>query len=393
MSTLTGSGKSLQADTTQAVREAFTRARERLDGAPDLGLVFAPPTHRLEIVRQAMRECSPTTRWLACHSGGGFDEQGFARDALVVFLVRSTRARFHEAIAAEVRSDPSRAAATLCAGFVEQAKAARESGLPLSTTLALVDGLAGVGEPLVKELRARTRTFQQIVGGASADDGAFKETPVANAERVEPRGAVVVHAFDRIGWGVGVEHGLLPATPRLTATKTRGTTIVELNGAPAFEAYRRFAASKGVTIEPGSAQRFLIAHELGVYFLNQLAHVRAPIFVGPNGELELIAQVAEGSEVCILEADPERLLTAATTAASEAKKNLGAHPIAGVLVFDCICRRMLLGRRFPDEVEAIRGVFPGVPLAGFVTYGEVARFSGRLDGWHNATTVVVAIPA
>jgi len=38
-------------------------------------------------------------------------------------------------------------------------------------------------------------------------------------------------------------------------------------------------------------------------------------------------------------------------------------------------------------------VFPDVPLAGFVTYGEIARFSGRLDGWHNATVVVAAIPA
>ncbi|MDX2008888.1 MAG: FIST N-terminal domain-containing protein [Myxococcaceae bacterium] len=393
MSTTTGSGKSQLPDTAQAVRAAYQAAMERLEGPADVGLVFAPPVHPFETVQRAMQACSPSTRWLACQSGGGFDERGFARDALVIFLVRSTRARFHDAIAADVRADPSAAAATLCAGFSDQAKAARDAGLPLSTTLALVDGLAGVGEPLVKELRARTRTFQQIVGGASADDGAFKETPVANAERVEPRGAVVVHAFDRIGWGIGVDHGLVPATPRLTATKTRGTTIVELNGAPAFEAYRRFAASKGVTLEPGSAQRFLIAHELGVYFLNQLAHVRAPIFVGPNGELEMIAQVAEGSEVCILEAEPDRLLGAATIAANEAKKSLGAHPVSGVLVFDCICRRMLLGRRFPDEVEAIRGVFPGVPLAGFVTYGEVARFSGRLDGWHNATTVVVAIPA
>jgi hypothetical protein len=393
MSTVTGSGRSVHSDTAFAVREAFELAQAGLEVAPQLGFVFAPPSHPLEAVRKAMVGCSPTTKWLACHSGGGLDTHGFARDALVVFLVQSSRARFLEGVASDVRVDPSAAAAKLCAGFPEFSKDAREAGLALSTTLALVDGLAGVGEPLVKELRARTRTFQQIVGGASADDGGFKETAVANAKGVEARGAVVVHAFDRIGWGIGVEHGLTPATPRMTATKTRGTTIVELNGAPAFEAYRRFAESKGVTLEAKSAQRFLIAHELGVYFLNQLVHVRAPLFVGPGGELHMIAQVPEGSEVCILEADPDRLVTAATTAATEAKKNLNGHPPAGVLVFDCICRRMLLGKRFPEEVEAIRRVFPDVPLAGFVTYGEVARFSGRLDGWHNATAVVVAIPA
>jgi hypothetical protein len=37
-------------------------------------------------------------------------------------------------------------------------------------------------------------------------------------------------------------------------------------------------------------------------------------------------------------------------------------------------------------------VVPGTPIAGFLTYGEIARYSGRLDGWHNTTAVVAAIP-
>ena len=45
------------------------------------------------------------------------------------------------------------------------------------------------------------------------------------------------------------------------------------------------------------------------------------------------------------------------------------------------------------EIDAIRKVFPDTPVAGFLTYGEIARFRGRLDGWHNTTTVVAAIPA
>ena len=36
---------------------------------------------------------------------------------------------------------------------------------------------------------------------------------------------------------------------------------------------------------------------------------------------------------------------------------------------------------------------PDVPVAGLLTYGEIARFKGRLEGWHNTTAVVVAIPA
>ena len=64
-----------------------------------------------------------------------------------------------------------------------------------------------------------------------------------------------------------------------------------------------------------------------------------------------------------------------------------------MLLFDCVCRGMILDGRFGQEIEAVRSVFPGVPVAGLLTYGEIARFKGRLDGWHNTTAVVAAIPA
>ena len=54
---------------------------------------------------------------------------------------------------------------------------------------------------------------------------------------------------------------------------------------------------------------------------------------------------------------------------------------------------MILQKGFDREIEAVRSVFGDVPTAGFLTYGEIARYRGRLDGWHNATAVVVAIPS
>jgi hypothetical protein len=66
------------------------------------------------------------------------------------------------------------------------------------------------------------------------------------------------------------------------------------------------------------------------------------------------------------------------------------HP--GVLLFDCGCRGMILKNGFDKEIEAVRSVFGNVPIAGFLTYGEIARYPGKLNGWHNATAVVVAIP-
>ena len=96
--------------------------------------------------------------------------------------------------------------------------------------------------------------------------------------------------------------------------------------------------------------------------------------------------------ISILDGDPESMLNAAKSAAEEAREHLEGAEAAGVLVFDCVCRGMILKDDFHREISAVREVFGDVPVAGFLTYGEIARYHGRLEGWHNATAVVVAIP-
>jgi len=86
------------------------------------------------------------------------------------------------------------------------------------------------------------------------------------------------------------------------------------------------------------------------------------------------------------------MVEAARSAAEEAKKHLGGKKAAGVLLFDCVCRGMILKEGFQKEIDAVRSVFGDAPITGFLTYGEIARYEGKLDGWHNATAVVVAIP-
>src|SRR5262245_25369683 len=122
-----------------------------------------------------------------------------------------------------------------------------------------------------------------------------------------------------------------------------------------------------------------------------LKKARAPLSVNEKGGLSCAAEIPQGAGVCILGGSRDDLVAAAKRAALEAKERLGNTPAAGILLFDCICRGEILKEDFAREVRAIREVFPNVPLAGFLTYGEIARYSGRLDGWHNATAVVCAI--
>jgi methyl-accepting chemotaxis protein len=178
----------------------------------------------------------------------------------------------------------------------------------------------------------------------------------------------------------------------MRVTKASGNVVQQVNGAPAFEIYRAHAAQRGVKLTPESASQYMIANELGIHFFDKVSRARAPLSASAEGALTCAAAIPEGAMISILDGEPDSMVGAASSAAEEARDHLEGARAAGVLVFDCVCRGMILKDAFRREIDAVRGVFGDVPVAGFLTYGEIARYQGRLEGWHNATAVVVAIP-
>jgi len=290
------------------------------------------------------------------------------------------------------------AAKELCRDFEEVAAAARNHGWPHSTSVVLLDGLAETCERAVKQVMLETRPFQQVVGGAAGVDLGLPKAQVGMKLRASPDAGVAMHVFGPTRWGVGIDHGLTPPSPRtsvalkMTVTRMTGNVIEELDGRPALEAYERHAKDHDVRLTRETVGQYLITNPLGVYFLDEVRSVRVAGSVTEKGGLVCTAELAEGSMVTILHADPKNLIDAAGKAALAARKNLDGAAPAAVLLFDCGSRGMALGASFDREVAAVRDVFPGIPMAGFLTYGEIARFRGRLDPWHNSTAVVVAIP-
>ncbi len=391
--TSAGSGASLKPLAADATREAIARAMATLGAAPRLGWLFCSPKHDLAAVMTAAQTSASGCEFFATHTAGEFTERGAMRGGVVVFLLASDSFLTQTAVARNLSDNPDAAAAQLTREFATLANQASTKGLGLSTSVLLLDAMTGMGEELVAGIRSRTRLFQQIVGGAAGDDGQFKSTPVAAAGLVGVDSAVVAHIFDKSSWGIGVDHGLRPASKRMTVTKASGSVVAKIDNRPAFELYTEYAKSKGIELTRANAGAFMVAHELGVYFLDSIHHARAAVGVGENGELHLISGITQGATICLVDAEPTALIEACGRAAAQARANVGAGPVAGVLVFDSVCRGMILGRDFQKEIDAVRAVFPGVPVAGFLGYGEIARFRGRNEGWHNTTSVVLAIPA
>jgi methyl-accepting chemotaxis protein len=389
-----GTGRSTLPDTTRAAEQALEQALRSLAGAPPtFGLLFVSPRHDLATALAVARRLAPDAAFVGSTSAGEITQRGLTRGGMAALVVSAPETTVTARTASGVKADPAAAARRLCEGFGEMAKAAALRGRPASTTIVLTDGLNGVGEDLVSQILAATRPLQQVVGGAAGDDGAFSATRVGASADAHTDGAAVLHAFSPHAWGVGVDHGLDAASQRMRVTRASGNVVHQLDGRPAFDVYRDYAASKGVKLQPPSAGPFLIANELGIYTFDEVKRARAPLSVGADGSLSCAAGIPQGAEVAILDGQPDKMVAAAHRAAQEAHRNLSGTPAAAVLLFDCVCRGMILDAQFGREIDAVQSVFPGVPIAGLLTYGEIARFKGRLDGWHNTTAVVAAIPA
>jgi hypothetical protein len=394
MAKVVGTGASTRSDARRAAEEALREALQRMGRArPSFGFVFASPDLDLSAAVTEVKRALGCNDILGATTAGEFTERGRIDKGLVVMLVASDGTHHRVDFGRGLKSEHERIAGQFASAATEMKTAARASGCRHLTTILLTDGLAGTGEELVHQMFERSTSVAQIVGGAAGDAGRFKETLVAAGRDCANDAAAVIHVFDSNPWGVGVNHGLRPTTKPMRVTRSEGNVLYTIEGQPAFEAYKRHAAERGITLTRDTAPPYMIANELGVHFFSSLSRARAPLSVGGDGSLSCAAPVPEGSFVSILDGEPSSMIAAARSAAEEARERLGRTKPAGVLLFDCVCRGMILKDEFAQEIDAVRSVFGDVPVAGFLTYGEIAQYAGRLEGWHNTTAVVVAIPS
>ena len=155
---------------------------------------------------------------------------------------------------------------------------------------------------------------------------------------------------------------------------------VRVRGASRFPRLRRREAVGQLLLRYQAGLRLKDGHKL-----------RFPASADPDGSLVFLCGTPEGSLIEVMESDKARQVERVARAASVARGQSIAE-LAGALVFDCICRKGILGDEFNLAVDAIVGELSAAKMAGFETMGEVALSVGHMSGFHNTTSVVVGFP-
>lgn len=384
-----------QGETRAASGEVAARIREGLGGtSPELVLVFASKPHSLGQVLQQIGLQFPGTVVAGASTAGEFHGASEGAGSVVAWAIGGPGVSARGGLGDTLSSNPEQA--------VRQALPSLppDPQRPHRTALVLVEPLGGHAEEVV-DLCARELGDQVILaGGASGDDFSFQSTEVGLGSRSSRDGVVVVLLDTEKAPSVGVNHGHIPITAPKVVTRAEGATVYELDGKPAFQVWKEAVRSRlertGVDIDqctPEQVGEQLIRYQFNLPVASGMDRIRASLSVGPQDSLNFACGIEEGVSMRIMESSVSNQYLSAREAAFRAKRGLRGSPLAGSLVFDCACRKLIMGDEFTRALTGIQEVLGDAPMAGFETYGEIARAPGEEAIFHHTTTVVLVFPA
>jgi hypothetical protein len=269
------------------------------------------------------------------------------------------------------------------------------AGDHLAGIFVLSDGLNVNGSELVAGIIGVVGEHVPLTGGLAGDGAQFKETLVGADCEPQTRivGAIGFYG-SAIRFGHGSAGGWDEFGPRRRITRSKGNVLFELDGEPALDLYERYLGEDDVKGLPGTALLFPLRirnpqrpdHDIVRTVLAIDNAARSMTFAG---------DVPEGWMAQLMRGNFDRLAAGAAKAARQASSCAGGDRSSDriALLVSCIGRRLLMGQRTSDEVEAA-GVELGtdVPRLGFYSYGEISPHSASgVCELHNQTMTVTEL--
>ena len=385
-------------DSGYEVGQAAARAAFHKLGLPsaDLCVVFVSQKYDIPEVLKGIRSVvGDATQIVGSSSSGEFTDVAVSEASVALGLISSDTYRFKVRGMIGLKDNVEGIFPKLREAFDDFMTNEGETSV-----IMMVDGLAGNGEEAILSASSVFGFDAKIVGGAAGDDLAFKETFVIANDEILSDAVSLCVAKGPSHFFTGVKHGHTPLSEQMTVTKARGNVLYCVDGKNAWEVWtettREQAKAFGFEVDalksPSDIGSFMLCFELGLE-TDDGYKIRVPLSKNEDGSLNFSCIIPEGASFRIMQGTKPAQILSAREAAMLAKEGLAGRDIAGALVFDCVCRSLILGDQFADGVRAIKEVVGDVPLIGLETYGEICMDPMRFSGFHNTTSVVVLIPA
>lgn len=353
-----------------------------LDSERTLVVVFGGSRYAKD--RAALEELSrayPSSTLVGCSSAGEIHGHEVTDDSLSVAVVRFDRTKLRvTSVAVDGASSATPGEA------LGRALAAPD----LRAVFVLSDGISVNGTALLQGIHRAVAEGVVVTGGLAGDGTRFEKTWVLSDR--EPVAGVIT-AVGLYGDAIQVTHGSRGGWdafgPERIVTKSEGNVVYELDGEPALALYKTYLGERAAGL-PATALLFPLA--LRTDTAEDKALVRTILAVDEATQsMTFAGDVPQEATVQLMRANFERLIEGAGVAGRSAAAPESGASLA--IAISCVGRRIVLGERSEEEVEAaVEGVPPGSKLVGFYSYGEISPFApGQCGVLHNQTMTLTRI--
>jgi hypothetical protein len=352
---------------------------------PKLLIVFCSQAYDLRQLLRQIRARAGDVPLIGCTTAGEIATAGPSDASVVVAALGGSGFAVRTAVASEVSGNLREAGARVARSLPDRAD------LPHQVVLLLSDGLAGDQQEVVRGAHGVLGAAVPLVGGCAGDDLKMSQTFQLYHDRVLSDSVVAAGIASNAPLGIGVRHGWRRVGEPMLVTSSAANRVYTLDDRPALDAYLTHLGVSEPADQEGLA-RLALTHPLG---LSRRSGEDMARFIGGGDfaqrSLSCIAEVPQGALVWVMEGHAQSVLEATDAACGDSLAALDGRPALGMIAFDCIARRAVLGERgIRSEISRLAAMAPGAPVAGFYTYGEIARVRG-VRGFHNQTLVVLAI--
>lgn len=241
----------------------------------------------------------------------------------------------------------------------------------LKYIFVLSDGGKVNGSELVRGIESVVQHKIPVTGGLAGDGTHFLSTIVGLNEQPESGNIVAIGFY---GNSIKISHGSMGGWEMFglekTITRSVSNELFEINNENALDLYKQYLGKYANEL-PSSALLFPLSIKLpGV---NEPI-VRTILSVNNESKSMVFAgDVPEGAKVRFMKANFDKLIDAASDAAQNSLVQFNAKPPKLSVLISCVGRKLILGDRVEEEVEAVRNVFGGKTIAsGFYSYGEIS---------------------
>lgn len=267
----------------------------------------------------------------------------------------------------------------------------------LSGVLVLSDGLNVNGSELVRGLNDSLPESVVVTGGLAGDGDRFARTWILQGGR--PVSGVVT-AVGLYGDSVRIGHGSMGGWdlfgPERRVTRAEGNVLYELDGKPALAIYKEYLGERVAEL-PASALLFPLS--LRVDDEDEQTVVRTILAVDEAEQsMTFAGDIPLDGRVRLMRANFDRLIEGAAGAALHTRETSGlngsadAHAAFLSVAISCVGRRLVLGERTEEELEAALDVLPdGTEQVGFYSYGEISPHATGHCDLHNQTMTLTTI--